>query len=229
MRQENTPHPFGYLAWSGAIALSLILAITVIAVLVQKPDILYMESGPLENMSITLWLLSAFAAAAAYRRWTGKIDRLVAFWVALISCLATLREADAHILLNPAVIGSLGIHYRIDWLLDPRASLLLKLGYATLFTVLVGAIFGPLFVLRSRFWRLTRAGDAGIGMLIVAAVGILLGYVMDDLLRNSPLMTKAIRQLTEESGEFLGAIAFLSGSLLLLKLPVSQRLIRKGP
>ncbi len=218
------PRPFSYLAWSGAIGLILILGITVIAIAVRQMDLLYVENGPLENMAMGLWLLSAFAAAAAYRRWTGRMDRIMTFWIALISCLAALRDADAHILLNPAVIGRFGIHYRIDWLLDPNTSILLKLAYGGLVILILGAVFGPLYMLRSRFWRLTRTGDAGVGMLIVALAGIVVGYTMDDLLRNSPLMSTAVRQLTEESSEFLGALAFLAGALLLWKSPVSERL-----
>lgn len=222
--QETQTRPFRYLAWSGAIGLIVALTITVVVVIVQKPDILTMEHGPLENMQVTLWLLSAFAAAAAYRRWTGHVDRLVAFWVALIGCLAALRAVKAHLLLTPDIIGRYGIHYRIDWLLDPQTSILLKVAYSCLFIVVIGAIFWPLLVMRSRFWRLTRSGDAGVGMLLVAAAGLALGYLADDLLRGSPLMSRAIRQLTHQSGEFLGALAFLAGALLLCKSPVSRRL-----
>ncbi len=222
--ESRQPRPFSYLAWAGAIALIVILGITVAAITVRQMDLLYVENGPLENMAMALWLLSAFAAAAAYRRWTGRLDRIMAFWVALIACLAALREADAQILLNPAVIGRYGIHYRIDWLLDPETSILLKLAYAGLAILVVVAVFGPLYMLRSRFWSLTRSGDASVGMLIMAVAGVVIGYTMDDLLRDSPLMTKAVRQLIEESGEFLGAIAFLAGALLFWKAPVSERL-----
>lgn len=223
-RNANPSRPFGYLAWAGSIGLILILGITSAALAVRQLDELYLENGPLENMAMALWLLSAFAAAAAYRRWTGRLDRVMAFWIVLISCLAALREADAQVLLNPAVIGRFGVHYRIDWLLDRETSLLLKLAYAGLAILVVFAVFSPLYLLRSRFWRLTRAGDAGVGMLIVAVAGIVIGYSLDDLLRGSPVMTKAVRQLVEESGEFLGAIAFLAGSLLLWKSPLSERI-----
>lgn len=223
-RSSSPSRPFGYLAWAGAAGLILTLGITMAALAVRKLDELYLENGPLENMAMALWLLSAFAAAAAYRRWTGHIDRIMAFWIALIACLAALREADAQILLNPAVIGRFGIHYRIDWLLDPNTSILLKLAYAGLAILIAFAVLSPLYWLRSRFWRLTLSGDAGIGMLIVAVAGIAIGYSMDDLLRGTPMMTKAVRQLVEESGEFLGAIAFLAGSLLLWKSPISERI-----
>ena len=223
-KTEINPRPFSYLAWSGAISLIIALGITVTVVFIQRPEILYMENGPLANMQLSLWLLSAFAAAYAYRRWTGGVDRLVAFWVALIGCLAALREVNAHRLLTPDIIGRFGIHYRIEWLFDPQTSILLKLAYACLFLVLIGAIFGPLLFMRSRFWSLTRAGDPGIGMLLVAAAGLGLGYLMDDLFRGSPLMNRAVRQLAEETGNFLIALAFLAGSLLLCKAPVSKRL-----
>lgn len=224
--RDTEYRPFAYLAWSGAVGVVLLIGIVLCGAVIDRLNILYMEAGPLENMSLALWLLSAFAAAAAYRRWTGKVDRLVAFWVAAMSCLAALREADAHHLLNPDVIGRIGVHYRIEWVLDPGVSILLKVGYALLFLPVVAVGFVPLLRLRGGFGRLARAGDAAVGMLIVAGVGVLLGYIMDDVLRGCPFMRKAVRQLIEETGEFAGALAFCAASLLFWRMPLSGRLQR---
>lgn len=224
MQSNVQSRPFIYLAWSGIIGLVLVIAITIAATIVQIPDMLYREFGPLENMSVALWLLSAFAAAAAYRRWTSRTDRLVSFWIALTACLAALREVDAHTLLNPVVIGRFGIRFRIDWLLDPQVHILHKLTCIGLALIILGAILGPPIFMRSRCFRLFRTGDAGIGMLVVATACLGMGFVMDDLLRFTPLITKSTRMLIEESSECLGAFAFLACSLLLLKLPFSKRL-----
>jgi hypothetical protein len=223
------PRPFRYLGWSLGLALATIPAVKVCIASAGDLDVLSVENGPLENMALALWLLSALTAAAAYRRWTGASDRLVAFWLASISCLAMLREADAHILLNPAIIGRFGIHYRIDWLLNPHTGIFLKLVYLILVILIARALFRPPWRLRSDFWRLFRTGDAGIGMLAVAVAGLVLGYSMDDLFRDSPLMTRPVRQFTEEAGEFCGAVAFLSGSLLLWRISFSQRLAASRP
>ncbi len=224
MQSNILSRPFIYLALSGIIGLILIIAITLAATIIQKPDMLYKEFGPLENLSVALWLLSAFAAAAAYRRWPSRTDRLVSFWIALTACLAALREVDAHFLLNPVVIGQFGIRFRIDWLLDPHVHILHKLTCIVVALIILGAILAPPFLMRTRFWRLLRTGDASIGMLVVATVCLGMGFVMDDLLRYTPLMTKSTRMLIEESSECLGAVAFLACSLLLLRVPISERL-----
>lgn len=218
--------PFGYLAWSGAAGLVLALMIAVAAALVGKPDMLYMENGPLENMTLALWLMSAFVGAVAYRRWTGRMDRVTTAWVALVSCLAMLREADFHTLLHPNTLGRFGIRFRIDWVLDPRTGIVLKVVCILFFLAFIGAIVGPLLFMHARFWQLVRAGDSSIGMLVLGFAGTGVGFIMDEVLRNSPLISKAARVLIEESGEMLGALAFLAGSLLLCKSPVSRRLDR---
>lgn len=217
-------HPFTYLAWSGTIGLVLILAITVIAVVCRGSEILCAQYGPMKNMEIAVWLLSALAAAIAYRRWTGRVDRIMAFWVTLVSCLACLRAADAHVLMAPENIKQMGIAYGIHWLIDPQAGSVIKLAYAGLFIIVVVAVFSPLLFMRSRFWRLTRAGDAGIGMILVAIAGLTLGYLLAGATRIAPLATAAGRELTRETGHFLAALAFLAASILLCKSPVSERL-----
>jgi hypothetical protein len=153
---------------------------------------------------------------------------MTTFWIALVSCIAMLREADAHTLVHPNTLGRFGIYLRIDWVLDPESPFIPKMACIVFFVVFIVAMIGPPLLMRSRFWRLARAGDSGIGMLILGFVGMGVGVVMDEVLRNSPLLSKAARVLTEESGEMLGALAFLVGSLLLCKLPVSRRLDRIG-
>jgi hypothetical protein len=218
------PRPGRYLLWSAAVGMILILGVIACARAVPELDMLFMENGPLENLSVALWLLSAFAAAAAYRRWTLPLDRLAAFWTAAVACLAALREVDAHHLLCPPVLGRFGIQYRISWLLDPHASILLKLAYAVFILLILSLVLVPLLRLRPPFWRLARGGDAAMGMFIMTGVGMFLGYSLDDLLRGSPLMVKAVRQLTEETSECLAALAFCTGALLLWKVPVSERI-----
>lgn len=217
---------FPYLRWALLAGLVLLMGIAVASRFAGKLDMLYMENGPLENMSLALWILASFGAAAAYRRWTGALDRAAAFWLAAISCLAFLREADAHILLNPVVLGKYSIHYRIDWILDPAVSILPKLALAGL-AVLIGIlVFLPLRRLAAPFWKLAIGGDAALGLMVLAVAGQVLGFTLDDLLRGSPLLTVAIRQLSEETCEFLGVCAFFAGIMLIVKTPVSERLLR---
>ena len=220
--------PFGY--WRGVLALggpALVLLILAYAV-VEFPESIHRENGPLENMQLTLWLLSAGVAAWAYRRWTDAADRLHAFWMALVALLAALREVDAHLLLGPQYLGRFGIVYRLDWLLNSAVSLPLRVGFVTAVAALVGAVLYPLSRLRLPYARLARRGDAAAGLLALAFLLIPSGYACDDLLRPVVFMSKTTRQAIEESAEFLGAAAYLGSAFAFAQTSLARRLRHAG-
>ncbi len=217
-------HQGRYLLWSLAVSMAVVFGVIVSALVVPSLDMLYREYGPLENMTFALWLVSAIAAMVAYRRGAVTTDRLAAFWVAAFACLAAFREADGHHLLTAATIGRFGASYRFKWFLDPQVNLPLRLGHGALVVFAAACVIVPLVGLRSRLWRLLRAADAAVVLLVLAAVGLGMGYSMDEFLRGSHLMTKAVRQLSEETSELLGSIAYCAASLLLLQTPVTARI-----
>jgi hypothetical protein len=190
---------------------------------------LHAENGPLEDLQLALWLASVCVAAAAVWRWRRSWrDRLQGIWLGVLALLAAGRELDMQILLTPQHLGRFGIHYRIDWLLDPRASLPLRVALIVLTVAVVGLMLYPPSRLRLPAWRMLRAGDAVLGLIGVAVGCLLAGFVIDDTLRGSRHIPFDVRQALEECVELFGAAAYLAATVVMRRCPLAERYRRAG-
>jgi hypothetical protein len=190
----------------------VVTALAIAFPVLRKP--LSTEGGVLELLSLFCWGGAVLLAIVAILPKRAQTDRLMAGWTGLLALIAFVRELDLHVALNPEVLGSFGVRYRIDWWLDGDVSLWLKLGWTLFFLGLGVALIYPPWALRGEFIRRVRQGDAMVGLFLLAVTLSLFGFVFDDLLRNTKFSPLAVRQTAEESCEVLGAAAFLASALL---------------
>lgn len=184
---------------------SIFGALLLIATLVLSPGRwLVSESGPIEVAQVACWVLSAGFAVVVARRVTSHTARWSTILLGVLAVLALLRELDMHELLNPDVIGPWGVHYRIDWWLDPAEPLGVK-------ALWVGVLVLGTLIVAYPAWRARGKPDCRRARprLVVAAVLCLAGgLVIDDLLRE--VFATIPSQIVEESLEFLGCVFFLA-------------------
>jgi hypothetical protein len=208
------PGPLRYVGWLFATVGLLAVIVGLAALFLPSLAPLSREGGVMEVLSLVFWGGAMVIAVWAAARQREAGDRLAAGWTGLIALLAFLREMDLHTALNPQVLGRFGVRYRIDWWLDQRVNLWLKLAWLAVFLALLLALAYPPWALRRRIFQLVRKGDPMVGLFVVAIAMSFGGFVFDDLLRKTTLLSMEIRQTAEETSEMLGAAAFLVSAFL---------------
>ena len=111
-RLEARP-PSARLTSVAASVLLILAAISIIVVAVRAPaleldEVVEETHGLIEWIAVGVWIATAFAAAWAATRQRAWRGVLLAFWFGVLSLLATLRELDLHVVLNPANIHLIG-------------------------------------------------------------------------------------------------------------------------
>ena len=192
-----------------ALIVTLLVAAAVTAIASAGRIPVFQENGPVEIAQLELWIgaaLFAFILAVPQRRIS---DKAALALVGIAAAAAAAREIDAHILLNPETIGSLGVRYRIDWWLDADVALLRKLTWASIATVgiafvvaaTIAAHFHPILAAKRRSRTLVYFG--------ACAACLAVGFAFDDLLRG--IVELGTAQAIEESIETLAPVFYLAG------------------
>lgn len=212
---------FGYLRQALIAAVVVSGIVFVAAAIAPKGGELQKEGGILESLSVLLWMLAAAIAigAALQKRLVG--NRGLAFWMGCVAGLAGLRELDLHVWLNPDHLGSWGVRFRLDWWWGGSASLWLKLGWATVFVVVAGLLTGPPLRLHRQLLRRLQAGEVVLGLLALSVIFLVLGFLIDDLLRAVRIFDHRSKQLFEETCELVGAAFYATSTLALWQRPTS--------
>jgi len=223
MRQTISQR-FGYLAPTAMAAIVILAVVGLEYALSRSPANLHAENGPIEQMTLAAWLASTLTAAFAFKRHRGRHDRPAIAWLGTLSLLAALREADAHVLLNPAYLGQFGVRYRLDWFLSPNVSLPLRAAWLVLFATVALLLIMPVVLTRLPLGCLLCEGDAAAGLFLISILCLAVGYASDDLLRGTHLLPREILKAIEEVGEMLGGFSFLACLLSLLWKPPSERI-----
>lgn len=192
-----------------AVVVSVATAVFVAVLLVSDKSLLYKENSILENASIVVWAISAVFAVSIAIAPVAREDRLLGLWLFVLSLLATLRELDAQILLNPKTLGEYGVRYKISWWLDGSVPILLKLAWGLLFLGIAFLLLWPVFKARLRLQQMVRTLDLRVLLFGAALVFLAMGFAVDDLMRGSTLVTLETRQMVEETSELIGSIVFL--------------------
>lgn len=192
--------------WIGTLWIGLFVAATAPWLIALSPDTrtLSAEGGVLESAQLGLWSLSVAASIAVAARARGRQARWGTALLGLMASAALARELDLHIWLNPAHLGEWGVRYRIDWWLDGKVPILLKLGWALVGLVVAGVVGLMAYQARGR----PRWSEARPRLFVAAGVCLFTGFVCDDLLRNR--VDLATAQLVEELAELVGALLFLA-------------------
>jgi hypothetical protein len=216
-------HLFGYFKIAGIVLVFVLIPLCITHMISFKPSRLYAEGGPIEWLSFGFWMASILICFLALSRQYNRIDRLVFWWICLICFLAAARELDAQVLLNPKYLGQFGVHYKTRWFLSSEVNIFLKLFWFSLFLMLGGIIIFPLIIQRKLIIRLIRNGDVAVGFFLLALIGLVTGFVFDDILRKTNFIDRDLRQSIEETAEMLGAAFFLIGTCSLSCKPFSER------
>jgi hypothetical protein len=197
--------------------------------LAARPALLHAEGGPIEDIQFGGWLVGALVCAVLALRGRRRGDRLMPAWLGVLAVGCAARELDLHEKLNSDVIGSLGVHYRIDWWLDGAVPLWLKAGWALVALVVLALVVLPPLLVRPPTARLLRAGDAGTWLLLLAGLLLFGGYAFDDLFgRGRFIEDVQVTKAIEESLELGGVAAFLGSVLAGFGAPLSVRARRVG-
>lgn len=166
----------------------------------------------LEWGEVGLWIVIALASLTVCVTHPKRRGVLLGMWLGVLACLATLREMDLHVLLNPGNIHYLGlepdqaVRFRLDWWTDSQTSIALRAAWAAVLGS-VGLAAALPFALAGYPWprrllnfdRFAWFVSAGLGLLVLA-------YVGDDLLANGRVPELA-EELIEVSGQVLLLIA----------------------
>jgi hypothetical protein len=215
--------PFGYVALAACLSVVVVTPLGLAYMLMSDPAVLHAENGVVEWLTAACWLLALVVSAAAARRHHVRPDRLVFAWLIVVSLLAWARELDLHVFLNPAYMGELGLRFKPRWFLERDVSLLLRLAWVAVLLLTATSLAGPPLALQRPIRRLVRCGDTAIGLLLLSALGLVAGYVLDDLFRGSRFVSRDLRQACEETFELLGALFFLTAAWCLSQKPFSSR------
>jgi hypothetical protein len=215
---------FAFLLWAAAAVGFVVAMVGVAAAMLETVEPLSGEGRWLESISCALWLLALIVSGLTFFRWKDRADRLTAVWMGIVALLAGLRELDAHIYLNPQYLGDLGVRYRMDWWLSGNVSILLKLGWFCVFFAFAFPLAYIPLKLRLPLFRMARLGDPMVGLFILG-IGLLgMGFVMDDTLRHTKLLSHGGKQVIEETSETLGAIFFLISGILRWRTSFAERI-----
>jgi hypothetical protein len=166
-----------------------------------------LEDGPIERASVGLWFSSAVLALGMLPACPTRPGRWSCVLLGVLALLAGLRELDAHIMLNPESLGSLGVRYRLDWWTDPGVPWVLKAGWGAVFVGVVASVLVPAVRSGSRPVRQLRAGHPATWLLAAAVALLGCGWAIDDLMRG--VLPAGWSKLVEESVELCGAVAYL--------------------
>jgi hypothetical protein len=215
--------PFGYVALASGLSVTALVLLGLASILMSNPAGLYAENGVVEWLSVACWLLALVVSAAAARRHHVRPDGLVFAWLIVVSLLASARELDFHVFLNPAYMGELGLRFKPGWFLDRDVSLLLRLAWGAVLLLTTTSLVVPPLALQRPIRRLVRSGDTAIGLLLLSAVGLVAGFALDDLLRGAPVVSRDFRQACEETCELLGALFFMAATCCLFRKSFSSR------
>ena len=209
---------------TAGVALSVALLDSVLFLVLEQNGLIYDENGILEIASVLFWAM-AFVISIVSAVRAGSLDaRLMAVWLAVVALAAGLRECDAQIWFNPKTIGSWGVRYKISWWLDGSVPLGLKLGWAGLFLCFFLLMAYPPLKLLRQGLALLKTGDRMILLLMASVVFLALGFVIDDFMRGSDLVSTDTRQLVEESSELVGSMLFAMAAVLENRRPWHERL-----
>ena len=217
--------PFGYFLVTGFVAAAVLVLVLTASMVMENPEVLHAEGGILELLSLLCWIGAVLVSISMLFRRTSRQERALFGWLALLCALAGARELDAQVLLNPRYIGSIGVHYRIDWFLSPKVNTYLKRVWGAIFLAAGFVIFGPLVMKRKEIRRLIVTGDNAMGLFLVGFLFLIGGYIIDDILREQlKSIALNLRRGMEESSETVGAILFLIGVCLLAYRQLSERI-----
>ena len=224
--RDTCERPFGYFRLAGILSTLYLFPLCIAYAMSSEPARLHAEGGVIESLSVVCWVAAILVSIVALFRYNNRLDRMLFAWIGFICGLAAARELDAHVLLNPQYLGQYAVHYRIDWFLSNKfkVSILLKLFWAAIFLGLLALLVAPLFILRKPILRLIRNGDLATGLLLLGTIGLAMGFVFDDILRETHFISLTLRQGIEENAEMLGAVFFLAGICCLSWKEPSQRL-----
>ncbi len=181
------------------------------------------ENGPVETAQMSLWVCSSLLALGVFLYRKRPRERLYAGWLGLVSALAAFREADGHILLNPEVLGSWGVRYRIDWWLSLDAPVLPRVMWAVVGIVIAVGLVAPLVKASPRAFLLIKGRDRAWWLFAIAAAALFVGYACDDLVGRGQFVAPIYSQSAEELSELVGALLFLLAIGLTVRLSLSTR------
>lgn len=173
----------------------------------RSPGILAVENGLLETSQAALWLVAGVAAVAVAWRLEDAVSRARTLLLGAMAVAALFREFDLHTALNPETLGPLGVRYRLDWWLGSEVPWQIKAVWAAVFAPFMFAACYGLWLARGPV-RWSRARPR---LVAAAAVLLLIGFAMDDLLRTAG--APAVRLLVEELAELFAAVVFLAAVL----------------
>ena len=181
------------------------MALVLIAAMGQRA---VLEGGPVEVMQLVIWAVAGWIGLFCGGRRRGLRTRLWLVGMGVVALAALARELDAHVLLNPETLGSLGVRYRADWWLDGSVPVLLKLGWLVVFGAIGVGSFGMLAASHMPLSKRFRGGALVTALLVVAVLGLVGGWATDDLLRwvLMPIHDWAIA--VEETLEVIGPAAY---------------------
>ncbi|MCC5785396.1 MAG: hypothetical protein JJU33_01695 [Phycisphaerales bacterium] len=181
------------------------------------------ENGPVETAQMLLWVCSSLLALGVFLYRKRPRERFFAGWLALVSALAAFRETDGHILLNPEVLGSWGVRYRIDWWLSLDAPVLPRVLWAALAVVMAVGLVIPLVKASPKAFLLIKGRDRAWWLFAIAAAALFVGYACDDLVGRGQFVAPIYSQSVEEISELIGALLFLVAIGLTVRLSLSTR------
>jgi hypothetical protein len=164
------------------------------------------ENGPVELLQIAAWAAASLLAMWALVRGGSGREKLFAMWLLLLCTLAVLRENDAHLWVNPRVIGDWGVHFRSRWWLSPEAPILPRLLWVAVGLGTLGALITPIVKVSPRPLLLLRGRDGAWLVLSLAVVALFGGYAFDDLLGRDQFVPKIYTKVLEEGLELVGAV-----------------------
>lgn len=219
---------FRYLRWAGLVLASVVLVVGIATQTVISVEDIIQEGGFLEALSVSFWFVAILFSLGAIFLWRERDDRLTAAWMGVIALMAGLRELDLHHFIRPDYLNSYGVHFRIKWWLDGNVSLALKTGWALIFAIVLVTLAYPPLRVRLPVLQMARRGNAMVGALLLAVFLCGLGGFIDDRLREATFVSRELRQLTEETSELLGAMAFAASAWLRLRFPLAEHVQSAG-
>jgi hypothetical protein len=181
------------------------------------------EGGVLETLQSVMWASSALLGLVAGLSARRSRDRLNLLWLGVVASGILLRESDGHEWFNPEVIGPWGLHYRLDWWTDGSVPVVIKLLWLGLIAFAGITLVAPLLLARPDGLAQLRRRDVGAVMFILAIACIAFGWVADDLLGRGLLVPPAVSKVFEETGELIGAAAYLVSVLASALEPLDLR------
>jgi hypothetical protein len=175
----------------------------------------------LEWIAVGVWVAGAGVAAWAATRQRSWRMVLLAAWFGVLSLLATLRELDLHVVLNPANIHLIGldaaqaVRFRLDWWTDPATPIGLRAVWGAVFLVVGAAVVLPFALARYPWFTGLRARHP-FPWLVAVAFGLLAAsYALDDFIGRPLARVGVDVALFEEIGELIGPCVLVAAVVLL--------------